>query len=365
MLAQKEAGEINSFWSRVGMAAKRATGFNIQVVCDLARLVRKSRTRHLDSVTVRFYMERNCWTFRTKGFFFVNFGLYPGTRIAVPLRKNTCLDRYFGLLGSGWHCTTYGLTPALEIIAYLRKDPVSSLFSGCNMLGVDVNLKRIAVSVVSPQGDMIYQTYFGQQIWGARKRLMNRRSVLQTVGNRKKLRIPAKKEANFVRTNIGQVVKEIMRLAMRFNADIAIERLRRFQPKGRAFNRAVLRIPFRSLRNILEARCFDNRVALHLVSPWHTSKWCTRCGAAGPGHSHNYSIYKCRVCGLTMNADRKASVAIAAKALLERSGSLSQTIQISGRRVPVTALIGSPNEIIGRRTVSCGPMVDGSSQIHS
>ena len=46
-----------------------------------------------------------------------------------------------------------------------------------------------------------------------------------------------------------------------------------------------------------------------------------------------------------MNADRKASVAVAVKTLSERNGSpIDGTFQISGRRVPVMALVGSPND---------------------
>lgn len=37
------------------------------------------------------------------------------------------------------------------------------------------------------------------------------------------------KERNFVKTNLGQVVKEIINIANRLKADIAIENLRKFK----------------------------------------------------------------------------------------------------------------------------------------
>ncbi len=54
----------------------------------------------MDGVTVKFNVPRNCKTFKTRGFTFVEFGLYPKKRVAVPIRKNRNWDRFIGLLGS-------------------------------------------------------------------------------------------------------------------------------------------------------------------------------------------------------------------------------------------------------------------------
>jgi transposase len=101
-------------------------------------------------------------------------------------------------------------------------------------------------------------------------------------------------------------------------------------------------IPFYLFRRILEARCFDNGITLNRVDAYHTSKWCIHCGAVGAGHDgRNYSLFRCKECGLTMNADRKASAAVAAKSLLERGSSPNQStfLRISSRRVPVSGLV--------------------------
>jgi len=98
-----------------------------------------------------------------------------------------------------------------------------------------------------------------------------------------------------------------------------------------------MRIPFYRFRRILEQRCFDRNIYLDVLDSWHTSKWCSHCGAVGKGHSANYSLFKCK-CGQTVNSDRKASLAVAVKSLLERSGS-NQFFQFSSRRVPVSGLI--------------------------
>ena len=107
------------------------------------------------------------------------------------------------------------------------------------------------------------------------------------------------------------------------------------------FNRRVMTIPFFLFRRILEARCFDSGITLNRVDAYHTSKWCSRCGAVGKGHDGgNYSLFRCRECGQIVNADRKASLAVATKCLLERGGLPNQnTLQISSRRVPVNGLV--------------------------
>ncbi|MBI2649427.1 MAG: transposase [Thaumarchaeota archaeon] len=323
----------------------KTTGFNSQVRCDLERSAWRKKAIAVDSITPKFNVPRNCKTFETKRFFFVELGMYPKRRVAVPIKRNRDFQRFQSLLKTGWTCKTFGLTPSLEICAYLSKEE-KELRPRKNMLGIDVNAKHLAVSVVSPAGEIRYQTYLGKQIWVKRKKLMERRALLQSVGAGRKLDRLMKREFNFVNTNLGQTVREVMKLADKYDADIAIEKLRRFSPKGRRFNRTVMRIPFHKLRQILEARCFDNDITLNTVDSWRTSKWCIRCGAVGQGHSANYSLFRCEKCGLVMNSDRKASVAIAVKSLLERSGFTNhkETFQISGRRVPVMGLVKASYE---------------------
>ncbi len=72
----------NDFWHGIGSESKRLTGFNGQVVCDLARGAwRKQKgCKGVDGVTVKFNVPRNCKTFKTRAFHFVELGLYPTSR---------------------------------------------------------------------------------------------------------------------------------------------------------------------------------------------------------------------------------------------------------------------------------------------
>jgi IS605 OrfB family transposase len=360
---RKSQTSLSEFWRLVGKETKNSTGFNSQVVCDLVRFALRFKGDAVNNVTVRFNVPRNCKTFATRGFFFVEIGLYPRKRVALPIRRNRNLERFFGLLQGGWSCSSFGLTPTLQVAAYLAKNQAEPA-QGMNLLGVDVNAKQFAYSVVTPQGKILRQGYLGKHIWIKRKGLMRRRAHLQSIGNARKLQRMRGIEADFVRTNLGQVVREVVGLAKAYDACIVIEKLRRFLPKGRRFNKKAMSIPFYAVRQILEARCFDKGIALNAVNPWHTSKWCIRCGAVNAGHSANYSVFRCAKCGLAMNADRKASVAIAVKALLDRKGYPGgKTFQISGRRVPVVALLKSNEASVRTKAVPLSTAADESSQL--
>lgn len=342
LLAEREGCEaFMQFHRKTLSASKDATSFNVQVRCSLIRDAWRKRTGKVNGLVVKFNVPRNCRTFNTRSNFFVELGLYPRRRIAIPIKQNRNYQRFVSLLNDGWRCKTYGLTGDLQIVAYLSEE--KEIPQRKNVLGVDVNAKRFAVSVVSPDGKVLCQTYLGKQMWVGRKRIEDRKSELQSLGAVKKLRRIEDHERNFISTNLGQVVREITNLAVKYDADIAIEKLRRFSPKGRRFNRTVMRIPFHKFKRILEQRCFDKDIPLRVVDSWHTSKWCSHCGAVGNGHSANYSLFKCKKCGQAVNADRKASLAVAVKSLLERKPHDSNQIffQLSSRRVPVNGLLHS------------------------
>ncbi len=325
--------------------SKIRTGFNVQVYACLERAVWRSKGQS-KGITVKFNVPRNCKTFSTKSLDFVELGIYPRNRVAVPLIKNRDWQRYESLLNNGWSCKTYGLTSDLQIVAYLSKDEVGLPLKK-NVLGVDVNSKCFAVSVISPAGKVLHQDYFGKDIWQRREKLSERKSVLQSYADtgssyaNKALKRTKRNEHNFVKNRIGEVVRDITEMALRYDADISIENLKRFSPKGKRFNREVMRIPFFAFKRNLEQRCFDKNIALNIVDAWHTSKFCSHCGAVGKGHdSSNYALFRCKECGVVVNSDRKASMNIAIKSLLERRDTTNHdSFQISNRRVPVNGLI--------------------------
>jgi len=337
LLSSRKSKKLMELHRSTYSTSKETTRFNSQVICDIERQICKSKARKIKAITIKFNVPRNCKTFNTKTNFFVRFGIRPNERIAIPISQDGSFKRFQFLISNGWTCKTYGLTSDMKIIAYLSKE--KEIKTRNNVLGIDINSRHFAVSIVSPNGKILYQTYFGRNIWARRKQIMKRRAFLQSVGNKSALKRLRNTERNFVRTNLGQMVSQIIKLANRFNAEIVIENLKRFKVKGRIFNREVMNIPFAEFKEILSSRCFDNDILLKAIDSWHTSKFCYRCGAVGKGHSANYSIFKCK-CGFIANADRKASVNIAVKSLLERNNVLNKhSFQISNRRVLVSGLI--------------------------
>jgi IS605 OrfB family transposase len=339
--------------TRTYQTSKRKTGFNSQVVCDIERSVTKCKGTRLKAVTVKFNVPRNCKTFTTRSRLFVEFGPYPHRRIAVPIWENENLRRYRSLIEAGWTCKTYGLTSDQQVVAYLQKKDTAAASPGReNVLGVDVNSKCFAVTILTPNGKVLLQTYMGKDIWVKRKHMMIHRARLQSLADRGSHRAQRSinhlktRERDLVRNRVGEVVRDITRLAIEHDTNIAIEGLKRFSPKSRKFNREVLRMPFYQFRRTLESRCFDKSIVLTTVDPYHTSKWCSRCGAvAARGHSANYALFKCPKCGLIVNSDRKASLAVAVKSLLARNPSPNQRwFQVAGRRVPVSGLLHSDEE---------------------
>jgi IS605 OrfB family transposase len=365
LLTEREGcGTFMQFHRKTLTESKDRTHFNVQVRCSLIRDAYCKNADHVGALTVKFNLPRNCKTFRTKTNFFIELRFKSGQKMAVPLKQNRNYERFCVNMTQGWTCKTFGLTTKLEIVAYLQKEKEIPLRA--NVLGVDINVKHFAISVLSPKGKVLYQTYLGKNIYCRRKHFMARRALLQSLNANKKLEQLKNKEHNYVETNVGQVVADIVKLADKYDAEVAIENLRRFQPKNKTFNRKVMRMPFYQFKMNLQQRCFDHNTPLRIPDAYHTSKWCSRCGAVGNGHSSNYALFKCKVCGQVVNSDRKASLAVAVKALLERSNHVSNQngfyLQISKRQVPVSGLI-RPNETRSSRPVDPKLLVEESPRL--
>jgi len=349
LLQHCESKRLMDLHKEMYSTCKRDTPFHSQVICDIERNVVRSKGKSIRAITVKFNVPRNCKTFSTKSRFFVELGLYPRKRVAIPILANRNFQRYNDLIRSGWTCKTYGLTSNGQIVAFLSKE--STAESRHNVVGVDVNSKCFAATVLSPNGKVLKQLYFGKDVWVKRIQMMKRRAKLQSLADkgshraRRSIKRLKTREHNFVKNRVGEVVRDITNLAIKYDADIAIENLKRFKPKGKRFNREVLRIPFFMFKKNLESRCFDKNIRLTVVDAYHTSKWCSHCGAvAKSGHStNNYALFRCK-CGLTVNSDRKASMAIAVKSLLVRNKQTfkeSLFFQNTSGPVPVNGLLRS------------------------
>jgi len=278
----------------------------------------------------------------------------PHKFFVVPIRLDNQLDRFNTFLEDGWSFKNISLLRDGKIAVVLEKEFPDPVNGRRFVIGVDVGSSTLAaVTILDAKTSKVEkQLYFGRDVAQKQRKYLERRRKLQSYtdkgfGKAKKyLKRLKHKQENFVKTRSGQVVKEILNLAKSYNVSIAIEKLsikgrkNKFNKKA---NRKINRIPYARFREFLGSNCEQNGIPLQIVDAYHTSKWCPHCGAVNNGHqSGNYALYKCKKCGMLVNSDRKASLAIAVKSVLERTPQdLTKPcfVQISNTRVPVNGLV--------------------------
>ena len=278
----------------------------------------------------------------------------PSKTFAIPLRLDRGLKRFNSFLEQDWNIKTLSLLKDGRISMVLEKKFPEPVTDRRFIVGVDVGSSTLAALTIfdAETSKIKKQLYFGQDIAEKQRRFFERRRKLQSYADKgsgkakKYLRKLKRKQHDFVKNRSGEVAKQVVAIAKKYGASVVIEKLsirgrkRRFRKKS---NRKINLIPYGKLREFLSSNCEENGVPLQVVDAYHTSKWCPHCGAVNNGHhSGNYSLYKCKSCGLVANSDRKASLAVAVKSVLERkTQDLTNPVffQISNTRVPVNGLV--------------------------
>jgi len=278
----------------------------------------------------------------------------PQKSLVVPIRLDRQTQRFGSFLNDGWDFKNISLLQNGKIAVVLERGSPPPHEGGRFVVGVDVGSSTLAaVTVFDAQtSKVVKQLYFGRDVAVRQRKYLERRAKLQSYADRgsgkarKYLKRLMRKQANFVRTRSGQVARAIVDLARHYNATIAIEKLSirgRKHVFNRKANRKINRIPHAQLRRFLESNCERLSVPIQEVDAYHTSKWCPHCGAVNQGHQpKNHALYRCGKCGMIVNSDRKASLAVAVKSVLERTTqdcTSSCFVQISGTRVPVNGLL--------------------------
>lgn len=277
----------------------------------------------------------------------------PGKQFAIPVKMDGQFQRFQNFLEDDWEFSSISLMKDGRIGISFKKEYPTTDKRSKRVLGMDIGSSTLAAITIFDSGRsrVIKQIYVGRDIAIKQKKYQRRRAALQSFADRgsekakKALERLKHKQDNFINTRSGQIAKEVVNLAREYNADIAMERLRIGVKRGRfnkKTNRKINSIPYAKFRRFVLSNCNTSGVGFLEVDAYHTSKWCPHCGAVNAGHqSGNHAIYKCKNCGLIVNSDRKASLSIAIKSLLERNGTREQTgtVQISKRRVPVNGLL--------------------------
>jgi len=254
-------------------------------------------------------------------------------RIALPIKQDGAYKRFVKHIKNGWKCTQFRLHKQNDnyvVIANLRKKfRVKQKYK--TVVGVDVNSGSFAVTVLRGDRRVLKQLYLGQDIWHKQWKFMKRRSKLQSYADKgsKRARRALKRmkhdERNFVNTRIWQVSHEIVEIALRYDAVIAIERLKNLRKrngKGRkpkTANRKIHRIPFAKFRMTIRSVAWQNGIEVIEVRATKTSQRCPKCGYTSKKNwvffNGKRKLFKCRKCGYEANVDRTASRNIATLAL--------------------------------------------------
>lgn len=278
----------------------------------------------------------------------------PHKTFTIPVKLDNQLKRFNSFLDDGWSFSNISLLSNGTIAVVLEKQFPKPENNRRFAVGVDVGSSTLATVTVfdTKTSKVERQLYFGRDVAQKQRRYLERRKKLQShadkgSGKAKKYLNKLKhKQRIFVKTRSGQIAKEIVNIAKAYDASIAIEKLsirgrkHKFNKKA---NRKINKIPYARFREFLKSNCEQFGIPLQIVDAYHTSKWCPHCGAVNKGHQpRNYALYRCKKCGMTVNSDRKASLAIAVKSVLERaSQDLTKPCfaQISNTRVPVNGLV--------------------------
>ena len=281
----------------------------------------------------------------------------PKKSFIIPVETDNQFKRFTNHIKNGWKFNNISLLKNGNIAVVLKKDFEEPQITHTNVIGVDVGSTTLATITIwnSKKSKVEKQLYLGRDVAIKQKRFEKRRAKLMSLTDKgsiqakKSLKKLKHKQRNFVKTRSGQIAKEIVNLAKIYKAYVAVEQLK---ISGKQYNKKangkINRIPYGQFNRFLKSNCIMSNIPYYVVDAYHTSKWCSGCGAVNPGHHPtNYSLYKCKKCGRICNSDRNASKNIAIKSLLERNilqNPASKNIPVSKRRVPVIGLL-RPNEV--------------------
>ena len=173
-------------------------------------------------------------------------------------------------------------------------------------LGVDLGITEIAVTSDGKK-------YSGAAVKGVRhrhRRLRNKLQKKQTRGAKRKLKELSGREARFATHTNHVISKQIVEDARRTKQAIVLEYLKDIRQRIRARRpqRAVLHSwAFAQLGIFLTYKAALAGVPVILVDPRNSSRECSQCGHTDKANRPSQSVFSCRQCFFSANADLNAA----------------------------------------------------------
>jgi IS605 OrfB family transposase len=180
--------------------------------------------------------------------------------------------------------------------------PEEKEIEAVDVLGIDLGIMEIA-------HDSDGKNYSGSTLNKVRHRNRSLRRKLQKKGTKSAKRLlkkRARREANFARNTNHVISKSIVQTAKRTNRAIAIEDLNGIRPRVRARRRQRASLhswAFAQLGSFLEYKAKLAGVPLVRIDPRNTSRRCGMCGHTEKANRKSQSVFSCKLCGYTTNAD--------------------------------------------------------------
>ncbi|MFZ1005716.1 MAG: transposase [Candidatus Sulfotelmatobacter sp.] len=214
--------------------------------------------------------------------------------------------------------------------------PEEKEIEAIDALGVDMGIVEIA-------HDSDGKNYSGSTLNKVRHRSRSLRRKLQRKGTKSAKRMLKKlsrREANFARNTNHVISKSIVQNAKRTNRAIAIENLDGIRSRVRARRRQRTKLhswAFAQLGSFLEYKAKLAGVPLVRIDPRDTSRRCGKCGHTEKANRKSQSVFSCKSCGYTANADFNGAGNIRLKglALLGAGASNTPTRSDFGNRAEI------------------------------
>ena len=195
--------------------------------------------------------------------------------------------------------------------------PEGTPFNPKGFLGIDKGIVNIAV-------DSDGNAFSGKQIDKTREQLIKIKSALQKRGSKsakRHLKRIGKKQSRFQKDINHCISKKIVANAKGTERAIVLEDLKGIRTRQRVRRADRQRFgnwAFYQLDSFVNYKAGIAGVPVIYINPHNTSRTCSICGFVSKSNRKSQSIFSCKSCGITLNADFNGAVNIALKAIVNQ-----------------------------------------------
>ncbi len=181
-------------------------------------------------------------------------------------------------------------------------------------LGIDLGIVEIAT-------DSDGMSYSGSAVMAMRRKVKQHRRDLQKKRTRsafKRLQSQSRRQSRYVRDVNHCISKELVNKALADRKALSMEALKGILERVNGFRRMRWLLgnwSFAQLQAFISYKAQMAGIPVAFVDPAYTSQTCSECGHCERANRPSQSRFKCKVCGLEMNADVNAARNIRARAV--------------------------------------------------